>query len=223
LAFEGSKTLTEQVVNYLSYRIIRAQLAPGARIREIDLAAELGVSRTPIREAFRILEKNRLIEVLPHRGASVTDLSPSIVGWILDIIEGLGVILVRKAAEAPNEKNIRNLRNVMNSLIHNAEIGDSNAYYLGMLDFIAALLRINKNAILDDLIKDIMPSVRRAFFATISGRSESLDHNSRLAEHIVTAIEANDVQGADGAIRIYLQNERAFALKVFGEKNHSLN
>ena len=147
MAFEGSKTLSEQIVNHLATQIIRGELPPGERILELKLAAELGVSRSPVREAFRMLEKSRLIEVLPHRGARVTELSSSSIRWLFDLIEEFHVLLCRKAAEASNEEDRRNLRTAFEKLEHHAEIDDSQAYYQAMLEFSYALQNIVKNPI----------------------------------------------------------------------------
>jgi DNA-binding GntR family transcriptional regulator len=63
---------TEQTVTRLRRFILEGDLEPGARLQEVDLAAQLGVSRTPVREALRELSSQGLVEILPHRGARVT-------------------------------------------------------------------------------------------------------------------------------------------------------
>jgi hypothetical protein len=74
--FKVSKNLSEQIAGYLRVQIIRGELAPGERILEAKLAETMEVSRGPIREALRSLEKTRLIELTPRRGARVTEMSP---------------------------------------------------------------------------------------------------------------------------------------------------
>jgi DNA-binding GntR family transcriptional regulator len=221
VAFEGSKTLAEQIVNRLATQIIRAELPPGERILEVKLAAELGVSRSPVREAFRMLEKSRLIEVLPHRGARVTELSSSSIRWLFDIIEEFYVLLARKAAELGNEEDRRNVRTALEKMECHAEIDDSQAYYRSMLDFSYALQSIVKNPMLDKLMKDIEPSLRRTLYATIPKRSENLKENARMVERITQAVERGDVKMADSSVRAYIQHERQLALKVFGENSQT--
>lgn len=217
MAFEGSKTLAEQIVNYLATQIIRGELPSGERILEAKLAAELGVSRSPVREAFRMLEKSRLIEVLPHRGARVKELSASSVRWLYDLMEEFHVLLGRKAAEVGNENDRRNLRKAFEQMEHHAEIADSQAYYRSMLDFSHALQSIVKNPMLDDFMKDIEPSLRRVLYATIPTRTENLGYNARMVERITEAVEKGDVEMADRATRAYAQHERHLALEIFGE------
>lgn len=62
---------TEQTVARLRRFILEGELEPGARIQEVELAAQLGVSRTPVREALRTLSSQGLVELLPNRGARV--------------------------------------------------------------------------------------------------------------------------------------------------------
>ncbi|MFW6284555.1 MAG: GntR family transcriptional regulator, partial [Desulfosalsimonas sp.] len=70
--FSVSSGLAEQIAAYLEDRIIRLEIKPGQRIREAAVAEELGVSRSPVREALRILENNLVVEIIPRRGARVT-------------------------------------------------------------------------------------------------------------------------------------------------------
>jgi DNA-binding GntR family transcriptional regulator len=69
------KGITENTVDFLRSRIITGELKPGARLNEADLAAELGVSRAPVREALSVLEKDNLVARMPRRGTYVPELT----------------------------------------------------------------------------------------------------------------------------------------------------
>ena len=71
------RTLTDQVVRHLRRQIMIGELAPGQRLGEVALAETLGVSRSTVREAFRRLEGEYLIESVSHRGSRVACLTPS--------------------------------------------------------------------------------------------------------------------------------------------------
>src|ERR1700739_3632928 len=66
-----SRTVSEQVHSFIQRALLSGQLNPGDRLAEGELAAALGISRTPIREALRQLESDGLVVVLPHRGTFV--------------------------------------------------------------------------------------------------------------------------------------------------------
>jgi len=67
--------VTASIVRYLRIDIIEGKLQPGQKLNEIDLAEQLGISRPPLREAFRILENEHLIVSLPRKGCYVTEVS----------------------------------------------------------------------------------------------------------------------------------------------------
>jgi DNA-binding GntR family transcriptional regulator len=91
-------TVPEQVAARLGDRIIGGQLAPGARIGEQELADEFAISRGPVREAIRILEREGLVAILPRRGAVVTRLSATELRELFEIRAGLFEMAVRKVA-----------------------------------------------------------------------------------------------------------------------------
>ena len=70
-----TQSLPEQIAAQLSTRIVSAHYAPGQRIMEQAIAAEFAVSRGPVREALRLLERDGLVTILPRRGALVLELS----------------------------------------------------------------------------------------------------------------------------------------------------
>ncbi|MES2186342.1 MAG: GntR family transcriptional regulator [Pseudomonadota bacterium] len=93
-------TVSEQIAAAIGERIISGALAPRERILEQELAVEFSVSRGPVRDAIRLLEREGLVTVLPRRGALVTDLSADEVREIFEIRAGLLEIVARKVAAA---------------------------------------------------------------------------------------------------------------------------
>ncbi|GAA4711865.1 GntR family transcriptional regulator [Pseudonocardia yuanmonensis] len=86
---------TEQTVTQLRRLIMEGELAPGSRLQEVELATQLGVSRTPVREALRTLSSEGLVEVLANRGARVARWSVEDLHEIYD----LRIMLEAHAAE----------------------------------------------------------------------------------------------------------------------------
>jgi DNA-binding transcriptional regulator YhcF (GntR family) len=95
-------TVSEQIAARVGDRILSGAMAPGARIGEQELADEFSVSRGPIRDALRILEREGLATLLPRRGAIVTELSADELRELLEIRAGLFEMVVRKIAAQPN-------------------------------------------------------------------------------------------------------------------------
>lgn len=97
-------TVPEQVAAKVGDRIIGGQLMPGARVGEQELADEFAISRGPVREAIRILEREGLVDVLPRRGAVVASPSAQELRELFEVRAGLFDVVVRKIAlERPPE------------------------------------------------------------------------------------------------------------------------
>jgi DNA-binding GntR family transcriptional regulator len=111
--FEGApdhsqltRSLAEQIAARLSERIVSGAYAPGQRIMEQAIAAEFGVSRGPVREALRLLEKDGLVTILARRGAQVTQLSIDEVKEIFDVRAMLNGLRDRLIAESPDRVKV---------------------------------------------------------------------------------------------------------------------
>lgn len=96
------QSLPEQIAARLSERITAGSYAPGRRVMEQEISAEFGVSRGPVREALRLLEKDGLVTILPRRGAQVTRLSIEEVREIFDIRAALNGLRDRQIVEGPD-------------------------------------------------------------------------------------------------------------------------
>lgn len=89
-------TMPEQIAERIFAAIASGEYGPGDRIREEALSAQFEVSRGPVREALRILEKDSVVKILPNRGAHVTQLSVTEVGDIFEIRRDLSVTMINR-------------------------------------------------------------------------------------------------------------------------------
>lgn len=94
------RTLPEQIADRIYASIVASEYQPGERIREEALAEAFGVSRGPVREALRILERDSVVRVLANKGAHVTKLSAKEVNDIFEIRMVLAGAMVRRLARA---------------------------------------------------------------------------------------------------------------------------
>ena len=93
---KSPQNITEQISNYIEEKIITLKLRPGQRILESQLAEEMGVSRGPVRDSLRKLEKNWLVELFPRREARVTELTEDYINDIFNVLNDLYVSFVRE-------------------------------------------------------------------------------------------------------------------------------
>lgn len=101
--------LRELVYEELKKQILTGRIAPGTRMMEVDLAEEMGVSRTPIREAIRKLEKEGLVIIEPRRGAYASSLSVKDMVDTLEVRENLEGFAAALAAERMSDDQINEL------------------------------------------------------------------------------------------------------------------
>src|SRR5690349_19192547 len=103
-------SLPEQIAEQVGNAIIKGFFEPGHRIQEQDLADRFAVSRGPVREALRILEKDGMVQILPRRGAQVTRLDVDEVNEIFEIRTSLFGLAARLFAKRPNEAALEQLK-----------------------------------------------------------------------------------------------------------------
>ena len=103
--------LREVVFLTLRKKILKGELQPGERLMEISLANSLGVSRTPIREAIRMLEHEGLVVMRARRGAQVAKITTQELNDVLEVRKSLEVLAIRKACERMTEEDLETLKN----------------------------------------------------------------------------------------------------------------
>ena len=89
--FAPSPGLADQIADHVQKQIVSGELRPGERIAEAHITRELGVSRGPVRESMRLLSRRHLVELLPRKGARVSDFGVDDVNSLYDLPAGRGV------------------------------------------------------------------------------------------------------------------------------------
>ena len=102
--------LRDVVFNTLRESILTGEMKPGERLMEIHLANRLGVSRTPIREAIRMLELEGLVTMIPRKGAQVAQITEKGLRDVLEVRQALDALAMELACERITEEEIRELR-----------------------------------------------------------------------------------------------------------------
>lgn len=160
------RPLHEEALDRLRDLIIHGELASGVRLNERELTAQLGVSRTPLREAFKVLATEGLIELLPHRGAIVAPVDATRIAEtlaVLGALERLAGELARANATTAQSNEIRALHT---ELLANHRRRD----FAGTAKFEQAIrLKIVKysgNAVLNNIYRQLYANAYRARGAT---------------------------------------------------------
>jgi len=132
------RTMAEQVYDLLRKRILQQQLMPGERLLEVAVSESLKVSRTPVREAFRLLQQDGLVERIPQGGVRVTDLSLEELKEISALRAVLEIHAIDVACGKIEEEDIGKLENIV-SKAEEMTIAESNGKEIDL----AELSRLN--------------------------------------------------------------------------------
>lgn len=146
-------SLPSLVQNQLEKMILEGKLAPGSKLTEIPLAALLGVSRGPIREAFRVLAEKGLVRVEKNRGVFVRNISVSEADAIYEVRVALEALIVKKLAAAPKESKeswLAELENLLSRSGKLASKGDFANCHAVNIEFHDRLATLTGNAVLLD-------------------------------------------------------------------------
>ncbi|MEM6421864.1 MAG: GntR family transcriptional regulator [Pseudomonadota bacterium] len=186
---------TARLLDRIEDLIMTGALAPGARLDEMSLATQFGVSRTPVREALRALAASGIVEHRPNRGAIVRPVGPSERAEMFEVMAALEALCAERAAAEATEKGRAAIRKSHHACAEAAEAEDGDAYYYMNEGFHEAIDAACGNAFLSEhtraLRRRLKPYRRLQLRAT--GRLAA-----SLAEHerIVQAIERGDPAAA---------------------------
>lgn len=200
----------EEVVRFLTRAIQTGRFVPGQRLVEADLTAELGISRSLLREAFRRLAAEGLIEIVPNRGALVRRLSMSEAMELFDIRLELEALAARLAAGNMAEPCVRErFERQIRPIWDDAPRLSTSDYIAENQRFHGAVFEAAGNRQLVTLNRQLQLSLIMAQIST-SLTAEVMMQS--LGEHraIARAILAGDGKQADRAVRTHLERARDF-------------
>lgn len=150
-----SQSLTNVIYDQLEDMILSGKLKPGERINESQLSNHLGVSRAPIREACRQLEKRGIVEVKARRGSFVYELDVNEVIELYDIRASMDALAAEKAAEQATRKDLNGLKGFLKKMAEAIDAGNIQNYFKFNIDFHIGIVRISRNNNLFTLIEGI--------------------------------------------------------------------
>ncbi|MDD4568620.1 MAG: GntR family transcriptional regulator [Tepidanaerobacteraceae bacterium] len=196
IKLDNYKPLRDLVFSAMREAILNGRLKPGERLMEVQMAEEMGVSRTPVREAIRKLELEGLVVMVPRKGAYVAGLTLKDVADVFEIrgsLEGLAAAL---AAERITDEEIKNLDRVLKDISSAGEKGDIETIIKKDVEFHQVLFKSSRNERLAQIINNLKEQIDRF-------RAQSFNNPARLKsvilEHkrILDAIKQGDTENAE--------------------------
>lgn len=206
------QSLVDMVAERIEGAIISGTLEPGSRISEQALAAAMGVSRGPLREAIRRLEGRKLLERTPNIGVRVASLSLKDLKELLEVREALESLACSLASLNMSDAEIAALASLLDDHGEQKSVRDGTGYYQESedFDFHFRIVKGSGNNRLAQMLLDDLYYLLRVYrykSSTKPGRAKQAFREHRA---IVDALTRRDPEAAERAMREHLRNARKF-------------
>lgn len=206
-----TQSLASLVADELERMILSGEIPPATRLNEQALAARLGVSRGPVREAVRGLDRSGLVVTVVNQGSFVRQLSAEEAMDVYDLRVALTGYACERLASRATPEQLATLEAMVQGMQAAAESDDSARYYALNLEFHSALMSMGGSSravrLYDDLGKELTLFRRRALVAPENMRESNVEHAT-----ILRALIAGDAAGARGAGEAHIRGgKRRFA------------
>jgi DNA-binding GntR family transcriptional regulator len=200
-------SLHDEVAAQLRDRIFGGELMPGSFLDEAKLAQQMKISRTPLREALKVLVSEGLVRHEPRRGSFVNEVTAQDLEEIFPVIALLEGQCARLAAEHATDDDLQALEALHDKLNRHARAKRINDYYAANFAIHEAIIALADNRWLAQVIGDLRKILKLARLQQLSAPGR-LDQS--LSEHmaVFAALKARDPDGADAAMRTHLNRQR---------------
>lgn len=203
--------LRDVVFNTLRSAIITGELSPGERLMEIKLANELGVSRTPVREALRKLEKEGLVITTARRGAEVAPINEKDLKEVLEIRRSLESLACQIAAQKITPEQVEEIRSMNDSIEKAIEMNDTEAITQLDIEFHEIIYVITENSRLIDMLHQLKEHILRyrlQYIKDMKNKKNIVDEHKR----IINALENHNPKLARKEIERHIDLQEKYIL-----------
>jgi phosphonate utilization transcriptional regulator len=212
IALLRSASLASAALQEIERLILMGELPPGAKLTEAALSERLGVSRGPIREAFRRLEEAGLVRQEKNRGVFVRDIALDEAAEIYDLRAVMDELAGRRLARSISAEQSRVLRAIVERMEQAARADDADAYHLLNLEFHERVVEFAGNrkmsAIYRKLVKELALARRRNL-----SEQQALPHSAAEHRQILKAIGSGDPEAAGRALFEHAESSKQRMLR----------
>ena len=191
IRIDEPKLLSEDIAESIKTAIIKGKFKPGEKIPEGELAESMGISRTPLREAFRKLENEGFIQIIPRKGAVVTDIDTEEAINLYEIKSTLEGLAARLAVKSMKEKDIGKLQKINDELKELIDKNDLESFYRVHTRFHEGFVKLCGNKRLIQMISNLNDHFNRfgIISLTLPGQFENAIYQH---SQIIEAFKSGD-------------------------------
>ncbi len=216
---QNHKPLREMVYEELKKQILTGEIIPGTRMMEVELAEEMGVSRTPIREAIRKLEKEGLVTIEPRRGAYASMISTEDMVEILEVrqdLEGLAAFFAAERMQPAQMEELKSISASYNDAVTRGSMEDMIKYDTR---FHRIIVDSCHNKILVQMIEQLQELVLRFRYIYYDNfkRAENMPEEH---DEILRAIQSKDKDRAREAADVHINRLKTMVIEEGVQQKH---
>jgi DNA-binding GntR family transcriptional regulator len=183
--------LHDGVVEKLREMIISCELKPGERLPENDIVQAFGVSRTPLREALKLLAAEGLVEIRPHRGAVIAEISLEEISQTFDIMESFEGMAGPIVCDRISNKDLAELEVVVEEMNSRYRARDLKSYFHLNKIFHNRVISLSGNKVLSSIYTEMYDKVQRARYL-VNDNEQRWQESSEEHKWIMEALRARD-------------------------------
>lgn len=197
-------SLYEVVAERLRTMVLEGELSPGSRISEKQLCEAFEVSRTPLREALKVLANEGIVELLPNRGARVTKVDPREVHDLFEVMVELESLSGRLLASRASDADIDEIRTLHERMLAHYRRQERREYFRVNQRIHRRLTEIAGNRVLLEQQEQLTLKITRARYAA-NLQLGRWDESMREHEAILAALEARDAEALSAAMAAHMR------------------
>jgi|UniRef100_UPI003FED52F4 transcriptional regulator, gntR family len=209
--------LRDVVFNTLREAILKGELQPGERLMELQLASKLGVSRTPIREAIRMLEQEGLAVTVPRKGAEVAKMTEKDMEDVLQVREALDELAASIACELMTKEELEELRGAMREFELSTKTKEIKRIAQADVDFHDIIYRSTDNPKLVSLLNNLREQMYRY---RVEYLKDEKNYPILMSEHseIVEGLQNKDKARVTAAMHKHVKNQVVAVKEIIREQ-----
>lgn len=205
--------LHERAAARMRTMIIRGELAPGSQTQETKLSKSLGVSRTPLREAIKVLAAEGLIELRPNRSPRIADIAIAGISELFEALAGIERLAAELAAERATERDLARLRTLQTRMEGHHRNGKLDDYFAVNGEIHNMIVRMARNTPLREAHETLISRAERARYLAL-GADRRWSNSVNEHADILAAIEARDSEAAGRLLGSHVRSTGTALLEV---------
>ena len=212
------QSLHLEVADNLRDMIVEGALPPGQRISEGDLCDQFGISRTPMREALKVLASEGLVDIKPNRGTRIAEITLEDIDELFEAASGIERLCGELATKKLTESNLDQLKSLHERMTNYFKNGQRHDYFRLNQETHNFIVQLSGNSVLREIHANIMVKVRRARYLAILS-VERWEESVQEHAGILEAMEARDVDLVGKRIRDHVFKTGEIVKQSFSPEN----